>query len=326
MRPTFSPTGSVGSVFRYWSTSAAGRLVPVSGVLYRPAWHPPGPPPVIAWGHGTYGLGEHCTNEVYFADPACTGVITLAVSRGAVLVATDYQGLGTPGPHPYLAGRVAGANVLDSVAAAVEAGATGRPARVLLFGWSQGGNAVLHAAEARSGHAPWMRVVGVIATAPAAELDSLIGWLDGTPQFGYILMAAYGFRAAYPELAGEASGDLDASVLDGIGDMCVRDILERFAGGRAADHGLSGLVTHPLFAAHLRANSPGSRPTGVPMLLEHGERDDVVPARASRTLRDRYAALGDDVTAHFYDYVGHPDIMDAAMRRIVEFTDDRLTS
>ena len=49
------------------------------------------------------------------------------MDAGYVLAATDYQGLGTPGPHPYLVGAAEAMNALDSVRAArnlTEAGAS----------------------------------------------------------------------------------------------------------------------------------------------------------------------------------------------------------
>ncbi|MFN8629577.1 MAG: hypothetical protein U0838_04430 [Chloroflexota bacterium] len=36
------------------------------------------------------------------------------IAHGWVLVATDYVGLGTPGPHPYLIGQGEGRSVLDA--------------------------------------------------------------------------------------------------------------------------------------------------------------------------------------------------------------------
>ena len=86
--------------------------------------------------------GRHCAP---FADvsgnlPPYGGVL---VGHGAALVATDYEGLGTPGePTPYV-GIAEGHAVLDSVRAAGQLPGTGRLGAVLLAGHSQGGGAVL---------------------------------------------------------------------------------------------------------------------------------------------------------------------------------------
>ena len=43
------------------------------------------------------------------------------LQQGYAIVATDYQGLGTPGPHPYLAVRPEAYSVLDSARAVLAA-------------------------------------------------------------------------------------------------------------------------------------------------------------------------------------------------------------
>ncbi len=71
-----------------------------------------------------------------------------------VVVATDYPGLGTPGPHPYLIGESEGRAVLDSVRAAraIEKAHAGK--RFVVWGHSQGGHAALFAGELARRYAP----------------------------------------------------------------------------------------------------------------------------------------------------------------------------
>lgn len=67
---------------------------------------------IVAWAHGTVGI-----------DSACTPIRTLdqipgladMLARGWVVVASDYPGLGTRGPHAYLGGDATAATVLDWV-------------------------------------------------------------------------------------------------------------------------------------------------------------------------------------------------------------------
>ena len=51
---------------------------------------------MYAWAHGTVGIGDQCapSHEIRDNLPPFGG---LQVERGAVLVATDYEGIGTPG-------------------------------------------------------------------------------------------------------------------------------------------------------------------------------------------------------------------------------------
>lgn len=139
--------------------------VPVSGILYLPKGDPPaGGWPLIAWAHGTLGIADVCA-------PSWTGVrardavyMNKWLAAGFAVVATDYQGLGGPGPHPYLYWQAAGRSVLDSVRAAL----ADRPGlisnRVLIAGQSQGSGAALGAGKLAREYAPELKILGVIAT------------------------------------------------------------------------------------------------------------------------------------------------------------------
>ena len=72
---------------------------------------------MLAWTHGTWGVQSDCAPSLsanfYKATPAID-----AVQRGYVVVAPDYQGLGSTGPHPFLVGPSAARTTLDAVRAA----------------------------------------------------------------------------------------------------------------------------------------------------------------------------------------------------------------
>jgi hypothetical protein len=87
-----------------------------------------------------------------------------------VLPDSDYQGLGTPGPARAAIGLSAGRAVLDMARAARGLQAAGAGGRVVLAGHSEGGHAVLWAAELARSYAPELQVLGVATSAPGAEL------------------------------------------------------------------------------------------------------------------------------------------------------------
>jgi pimeloyl-ACP methyl ester carboxylesterase len=322
-----SPAGSKGYVIVYWSRTIAGEPVAVSGVLYQPTPSPAGQPlPIVAWAHGTYGLGDHCTTRAYFSSSCRTDLVSLAVQAGAVFVATDYQGLGVPGAHPYLVGQSAACNVLDSIRAAAQLTGTGPSPRSLVLGWSQGGGAALFAAELQPTYAPELQVKGAVAVAPAAELNILPAVLDGGPRFGYLLMAAYGFRAAYPQLLiyDRLLTGVGRAALKRIGTQCVEQILGDFANRRGAEFGVDALLDVPDFRRRLEQNSPGSTWTSVPILLIHGEDDDTIPAEVSRILALKYTGLGVPISMKLFPGFGHPDVFDAASGDILCYAADCL--
>ncbi|MEH1130515.1 lipase family protein [Micromonospora sp. CPCC 206061] len=109
----------------YATTREDGSTAVASGVVLASAALPDGPGPVIAWAHGTSGIVPGCAPSLaasdFFAPSVIPGVEQM-VARGWVLVATDYVGLGTDGPHPYLIGEGEARSVLDSVRAARQLG------------------------------------------------------------------------------------------------------------------------------------------------------------------------------------------------------------
>ena len=75
---------------------------------------------MVAWAHGTTGFAQPCAPSL-LPEPFTAGAMPAldeVLDRGWILVATDYVGLGTAGPHPYLIGQGEGRSVLDAMKAA----------------------------------------------------------------------------------------------------------------------------------------------------------------------------------------------------------------
>ena len=79
--------------------------IATSGVVIIPAGTvPPAGKPIIAWAHPTTGIVPHCAPSLaIFFFQQVQGLREM-VRRGYIVASTDYPGLGTPGPHPYLVG------------------------------------------------------------------------------------------------------------------------------------------------------------------------------------------------------------------------------
>jgi pimeloyl-ACP methyl ester carboxylesterase len=92
------------------------------------------------------------------------------IARGWAFVATDYIGLGTKGPHPYLIGEGEARSVLDSVRAARQLPAARLGPRTVVWGHSQGGHAALWTGITAPTYAPDVHVDGIVAIAPAARV------------------------------------------------------------------------------------------------------------------------------------------------------------
>ncbi len=183
----------------YHSRSIQGADIPVTGLVFVPSGPAPAEPrPVLAWAHGTTGAADQCAPSLGGYDPV---YLTQWLERGYVVAATDYQGMGTPGLHPYLVGDSEGRGVLDSVRAA-EALLVAHAGRdVMIFGHSQGGHAALFANELAPTYAPELRILGTIAAAPASQLYAAWNLIQTSPVVGaaVILMGA-AFADQYPGL------------------------------------------------------------------------------------------------------------------------------
>jgi len=159
----------------YRSVGLQNEPIAVSGMAFVPRTPiPAGGRPVVAWAHPTSGIVPKCApslSELAFVEIA--GLREL-LRRGFVVVATDYPGLGTAGPHPYLIGDSEGRAVLDSVRAARALPDAHTSNRFAVWGHSQGGQAALFTASLAASYAPELQLVGVATAAPATDLESLL--------------------------------------------------------------------------------------------------------------------------------------------------------
>lgn len=166
------PSAGSNRLVTYLSEDADGKPIVVSGTISLPDTPPPpGGWPVISWAHGTTGVADICAPSEDTADGPAHDYLGLVdttldkwVARGYAVVRTDYEGLGTPGMHPYINGESEANTVRDIVRAARELDhRVGRD--WVAMGHSQGGQAALFAGTSRP-NARGLRLLGTVAVAP----------------------------------------------------------------------------------------------------------------------------------------------------------------
>jgi uncharacterized membrane protein HdeD (DUF308 family) len=185
------PPGARAWRILYTTTRHAGVPAVASAIVVAPGHPHAGPRPVIAWAHGTTGVAEGCAPSL-LAHPFAAGallVLPRILAQGWVLVATDYTGLGTKGPTPFLIGQGEGRSVLDAVRAAHRLRQLDLADKTIVWGHSQGGHAALWAGMLAPTYAPADHVIGVAALAPASNLTGLVENLAHVP--GGSIFAAY---------------------------------------------------------------------------------------------------------------------------------------
>jgi hypothetical protein len=307
----------------YHSRDFDGRDVAVSGVVVAPPGAaPPGGRPVVVWGHGSAGLADRCA-------PSRGGVMGAfgrwlvrgLLQQGVVVAATDYQGLGTPGLARHAIGLSAGHAVLDAARAArgLDAGASGR---VVLDGHSEGGHAVLWAAELAGAYAPELQVLGVAASAPGAELATTLKLTRDRPTTVtsgamYIVVA---WSDAY-RLPLDVLTPAGRKAVDRVRTTCLEELAKDPE--QAAVHP-ADLLTTPPWPALLARNTPGHAATPAPIFLAQGADDDRVTPAATGALVQRLCRLGDTVELRSYQHTGHFDIPAVASPDVAAWIGERL--
>lgn len=316
-----------GSVLRvlYHSESIAGDDIAVSGIIVVPSGPAPtGGRSVLTWGHGTTGIADECAPS---KNPggASIGLVAPFLERGMVFAATDYEGLGTPGRHPYIAGVSEGRGVLDIARAARALGSTVEASdEVVVWGHSQGGHAALFANQIASSYAPELSVVGTVAGAPPSQLNLIAAALKDSPFRHYLGMVAAGWAAAYP--------DADpADVLTPAGEASLALVDEGCSGELAAawnDVPYDDLVkadpaTVEPWKTLLVENDPGFVVGESPILLIHGEQDEQIPLVSSELLLDRMCGIGQIVERRTYP-ASHAGVIGPSLPDMLAWIDARL--
>jgi acetyl esterase/lipase len=164
-----APAGMQAWRISYWTSDDNGAPLAVTGMVVAPSSPDQSPRKVLAWTHGTWGVVPACAPSLSARFFQVTPGLD-AVSRGYVVVAPDYPGLGSPTPHPYLVGPITGRSVLDAIRAARQISAASAGNRFAVWGESQGGHAALWTGQLARTYAPDLRLVGVAAGVPPTEL------------------------------------------------------------------------------------------------------------------------------------------------------------
>jgi pimeloyl-ACP methyl ester carboxylesterase len=326
----------INKVLLYTSRSPEGKQVIVSGSVSVPKGKAPkGGWPVISWAHGTTGTADSCAPTRIRPSSVVAPYVAYVhpqledwIKAGYAVVATDYQGLGTPGPHPYLVGKAEGRSVVDMVSAARQlVPSIGK--KYLIAGHSQGGQSSLFAASLADDWAPGLKLKGTVSYAPASHLKTQAELLPSlTSPSGLSALATLilkgastvtakikinklltpGARALYPQTEQTCLPQLAAS--DSLGGLAPADLLKKNADTTTLYDVLDGM-------------NPAVE-IGPPVLLAQGTADTTVFPFFTDQLNGELNDLGDNVDYRTYPGVNHGAIVAAAEDDALDFFERRL--
>jgi uncharacterized membrane protein HdeD (DUF308 family) len=286
-----------------------------SGLVIAAKDAPPGPRPVIAWAHGTTGVAPQCAPSVLESrwGPDIIPGLNQVIRRGWVIVATDYIGLGTKGPHPYLIGQGEARSVLDSVRAARRMPQLALATKTVVWGHSQGGHAALWAGEIAPTYAPDVNVVGVAALAPASDLKALVddvrNTLEGRIISAYVLTA---YSQNYRDVSFDHYVRPAARFLVREAAKRCLDLPEAIPSAATI-----GLSRQPIYAVdplggamgrRLAENTP-TRPIRVPVLIAQGLEDPLVRPTVQRAYVNQRCHAGQSIEYRTYNHRDHLSLL-----------------
>ena len=320
-----------GGQFRilYSSTDGMDGKTPVavSGAYFLPKGPPPaGGWPVLAWAHGTTGIADVCAPSWTPRSERDAKYLNIWLQQGYAIVATDYQGLGTPGPHPYLAVRPAAYSVLDSVRAVVRS-VPDIANRIVIIGQSQGGGAAFATAGIAPDYAPELIVRGGVATGvpfltravlrpPATQVDS--GQAD--PGVTYLLYIALMVQQSDPsKTADRLITPRALPLLEKARASCVGPLFrEVISAGLNRANSLTPDYL-PAFAAVLPSMEYTTVKLPQPIFVGTGAMDQDVRPDSQLALVQTACAAGSVIEAHLYAGLNHGETVNASLKDSLPF-------
>ncbi len=324
-----SVAGLRGTLSRvmYHSTTIDGRNIAVTGLIAIPSGPAPSSGrPVVSWAHGTTGIADACAPSL---DPDdFTGLANNLLDAGYVVVATDYEGLGTPGLHPYIVGESQARGVLDIVLMAQSFPGANASNRYTVWGHSQGGHAALFAGELAPDYAPGIELVSVVAGAPPSQLLLLNAALQTSPYRHYLLMVSAAMNAAY----GDERADLTTvltpdgiALLEKVDSLCTGDLARATGGIDFTTLQKADPASVPNWNELLRANDPASftTPFTAPLLIIHGGNDEQIPAASSGVLFSQLCTNGQVGQRWLFDGQSHAGVVATSFAPMLIWIGDR---
>jgi alpha-beta hydrolase superfamily lysophospholipase len=279
---------------------------------------------VISWAHGTHGIADQCapsrTGDMVSRLPS----IGKVVSQGYVVAATDYEGLGTPGTHPYLVGESEARGVLDIVKAAQQIRETGASDTTFVWGQSQGGQAALFAGEIQPTYAPELDLKGVVSGAPVTDATAMFPAAATIPEtLGFAVMGLMGMQAAWPDA--KVSDVLTPAAIQQskiVDEKCYGAVLDAFKQpvAKVIAHNPGDVAPWPAIFAK---DTPGSVPTAAPMLVYQGLSDDVVYKVFTDAYVKKACALGNTVDYQTFSGSDHYSENEVAEKDVLEWMQAR---
>lgn len=294
----------------YKSTNQVGEADSVTGTVIVPteSWKGSGERPVVSYAEGTQGLGHQCAPslQIEAGTEYDGGAIIAALKKGYAVVVTDYQGYTNGSTPAYIAGRDEGQAVLDIVKAAQQlpGSGVGTGAPVIIWGYSQGGQAAGWAGQLIKSYAPELNVKGVAVGGVPANLTQIAEFSEGTPGSAFGLDSFIGLLTAYESLANpetmleETLNQQGLEAIKKLKSECAIQSLEQFHDAKFSSFDKKGETLAQLQKSNVvigdivNQQKLGTIAIPVPVYHYHGLQDEFVPVKQDVELHYAWCKLG----------------------------------
>ena len=325
--PSFSPKAALGTVLKYQPQAVAGlvdghayqvmyitenylhKRVPATGFIVVPtSTAPKAGFPVLDWNHGTNGMTSICAPSLHIATNEIPMYAMNAImAKGWEVTAADYQGEGTAGLMPYLAGISAAQDSINIVRAAHNAklmsGKAALPFHASTtyvdWGHSEGGQTAMYVAKIGHSYAKDLTLKGVAAGAPPSQFRYIYSVLKTSYYGYYLLMAAAGLNAWYGNTLAPLSQILTplstAMIPDlstGCSSVIAGDVKPYIDTNTFSQLTQGDPYTNATWVKILNANDPGMIfNLAAPLLIYQGGIDEQIPVASTGLLNQGLCGL-----------------------------------
>jgi pimeloyl-ACP methyl ester carboxylesterase len=337
--PAVVPGASKTKLVLYRSQGVDGKANAVSGIVSIPKGMAPKKGwPVITYAHGTTGAADQCApsrdavgTPVHGYNAYISPLLTRWLKAGYAVVRTDYEGLGTPGPHPYLIGDSEGRATLDIARAARELEPR-LDKTTIISGHSQGGHAALFAAALAPKWTPELKVRGTVAFAPASHLDDQIPLTSvltspGGGLSGLIAVIGRGIATANPSFdLGAVLSDQANALYPQTDTQCLPELSAPTSFGGLSPKAIfkDGADLAPL-AKLLDVQDPSHLKIKTPLLIDQGSADGtVIPVFTDQLAGELTKNGAKGLTYKKYPGIDHAGIVTAAAKDATVWISKRL--
>jgi pimeloyl-ACP methyl ester carboxylesterase len=285
----------------YVTNDQDGAARTATGVIIAPRGPAPARPRrVIAWTHGAWGVAERCGPSLSADFLTQSPALDKMVARGYVVVAPDYPGLGSAGPHGFLLGKETAHSVLDAVRAAGSISEAGAGRTFAVWGESQGGHAALWTSIEARRYAPDLSLIATAAAAPPTDLPANLQ--SGSDANARAMLTSFALYSWSQRLQAPLSTLFRPAVRGVVARLAQNNCIElgktprlgTVLGVVTVRNALRGrdIMSIPPWSTIARENSVNARSVAGPLMMAQSAADAIVSPQVTRDFARRYCRLG----------------------------------